>query len=156
MESNYQKKCCVTGHRDIPAERMDYVRESLGKEINLAIADGCNYFISGFAKGVDLMFAEEVSKRIRNDREIFLEAAIPYAGRLDTGDPLFQSLLPYCCRIHVTNQVYDKQCFLDRNLYMIQNSQRLIAVYDGRRRGGTLYTMNRAYGMGKEVRVIRV
>ena len=102
MELNYQKKCCVTGHRDIPAERIDYVRESLEKEIDLAIADGFNYFISGFAKGVDLMFAEKVAERIRSGREIFLEAAIPYAGRLDTGDVMFQNLLPYCCRIHVT------------------------------------------------------
>ena len=35
-------------------------------------------------------------------------------------------------------------------------SQRVIAVYDGRERGGTLFTMRYAHSIGREVREIRV
>ena len=39
---------------------------------------------------------------------------------------------------------------------MAVESQRVIAVYDGRDRGGTLYTMRYAHTLEKEVRVIEV
>ena len=40
--------------------------------------------------------------------------------------------------------------------YMVAESQRVIAVYDGRERGGTLFTMRDAHAAGREVRVIRI
>ena len=45
---------------------------------------------------------------------------------------------------------------MQRNRYMAAESQRVIAVYDGRDRGGTLYTMRYAHTLEKEVRVIEV
>ena len=39
---------------------------------------------------------------------------------------------------------------------MLQKSQRVIAVYDGRKRGGTLYTINRAHSLDRDVRMIRI
>jgi len=43
------KVCCVTGHRDIPAERISYVEQELRREVRAAIEDGYTRFISGFA-----------------------------------------------------------------------------------------------------------
>ena len=156
MDKKSSKICCVTGHRDIPDVKSAYVAEQLAKEIDLAIADGFNYFISGFADGTDLMFAKEIVKRIMDGQELFLEAAIPYAGRLDSKDPVFQVCLTYCCEIHVTSQKYERNCFLERNMYMLLKSQRVIAVYDGRRRGGTLYTINRAHLLDRDVYMIKI
>ena len=34
------KTCCVTGHRDIPAEEMAPVKEALRREIKKAVNDG--------------------------------------------------------------------------------------------------------------------
>ena len=51
------KTCCVTGHRDIPVEKQGFVEEALRREVAAAIEDGYTRFISGFAAGVDLMFA---------------------------------------------------------------------------------------------------
>ncbi len=45
--------CCVTGHRDIPEGKKDFVRSWLAKLIQAAIDGGCTHFISGFAAGVD-------------------------------------------------------------------------------------------------------
>ena len=39
---------------------------------------------------------------------------------------------------------------------MAGQAQRVIAVYDGRERGGTLFTMRYAHTLGKEVRLIKV
>ena len=56
------KTCCITGHRDIPAERIFYVKQELRREVQVAIEDGYTRFISGFAEGTDLMLAAIVAE----------------------------------------------------------------------------------------------
>ena len=111
-----EKTCCVTGHRDIPEDRIAYVEQELRREVLAAIQDGYTRFISGFAEGADLMFAAIVAEQ----------------------------------------KEHAPSCFLERNRYMAGESQRVIAVYDGRERGGTLFTMRYAHSIGREVREIRV
>lgn len=95
------KTCCVTGHRDIPAEKMDFVKEALQREVAAAIEDGYTRFISGFAAGVDLVFAAVIAEAKKKNNGLFLEAAIPYAGRLKTKDKEFHKLLAACDGIKV-------------------------------------------------------
>ena len=35
-----EKTCCVTGHRDIPEDRIAYVEQELRREVLAAIQDG--------------------------------------------------------------------------------------------------------------------
>ena len=65
-----EKTCCVTGHRDIPAEQISNVKKSLEREIEQALEDGFTCFISGFAVGADLLFAEIVAKRIARKLQV--------------------------------------------------------------------------------------
>ncbi len=150
------KVCCVTGHRDIPAERIAYVEQQLRWEVLAAIEAGYTRFISGFAEGTDLMFAAIVAEEKKLHPELFLEAAIPYAGRLKTRNKQFHALLQACDGIKVMCREYTPSCFMQRNRYMVRESQRVIAVYDGRDRGGTLFTLRYAHTLGREIRVIRI
>ena len=75
------KVCCVTGHRDIPTDRAVYVEQALRREVLAAIEDGYTRFISGFAEGTDLMFAAIVAEQKEYIPNLYLEAALPYAGR---------------------------------------------------------------------------
>ena len=150
------KTCCVTGHRDIPKEYLDYVEQELRREVQAAIEDGYTRFISGFAEGADLLFAAIVAEEKTRHPGLFLEAAIPYPGRLKTKDQRFHELLDQCNGVKVVSRTYSKSCFLQRNRYMVAESLRVIAVYDGRERGGTLFTMRDAHAAGREVRVIRI
>ena len=52
-----EKACCVTGHREIPAYKQDYVKRSLEQEVVQALEDGYRVFLTGFAEGTDLLFA---------------------------------------------------------------------------------------------------
>lgn len=151
-----EKTCCVTGHRDISTDHITYVDQALRQEILSAIEDGYTQFISGFAEGVDLMFAAIVVEERERYPDITLEAAIPYAGRLKTKDKRFHELLHACDAIKVECQEYVPSCFMQRNRYMAGQAQRVIAVYDGRERGGTLFTMREAHTLGKEVRLIKI
>lgn len=151
-----EKTCCVTGHRDIPSDKLDYVERELRRELAEAIADGYTHFLSGFAEGVDLLFAALVVEEKARHTELFLEAALPYAGRLKTKDKRFHELLRLCDGIKVESQTYAPSCYMERNRYMVSQSQRVIVVYDGREKGGTLFTMRYAHTLSRDVQVISI
>ena len=150
------KTCCVTGHRDIPADKLGYVEQELRQELQEAVADGYTRFLSGFAEGADLIFAALVAEEKARHPELFLEAALPYAGRLKTKDKRFHELLRLCDGLKVESQIYEPSCYMERNRYMVGQSQRVIAVYDGREKGGTLFTMRYAHSLGRDVRMIAI
>lgn len=147
--------CMITGHRNIPEEKTRYIKEQLRCVILQAIEDGYTHFISGFAHGTDLIFADIVTE-LKESYSITLEAAIPYRNRVKTKDCEFQRLLANCDIVVVHSEEYSPGCFLKRNRIMVQLSSRVIAVYDGREKGGTLATMRCAYVMEKEIHVIKI
>lgn len=147
--------CCVTGHRDIPADKRRFVADELLNEILSAIQEGYTRFISGFAGGVDLMFAEIVAE-LKSEYAITLEAAIPYPGRMKTPDATFQRLIEHCDVVKIHSNEYLSGCYSIRNRYMVDNSERVIAVYDGRKGGGSAQTIRYAEAEGRDVRYIYI
>ena len=145
--------CCVTGHRDIPADKIQYVQMQLRQELLQAIQSGYTHFISGFAAGVDLIFAGIVAD-LKREYPITLEAAIPYPSRMNTPDEVFQCLLKECDIVKVHTDRYSKSCYMVRNRYMIDCSALVIAVHDGRKSGGTAATIKYAHKMERDVREI--
>lgn len=145
--------CCVTGHRNIPADKIQYVQIQLRQELLQAIQSGYTHFISGFAAGVDLIFAGIVAD-LKREYPITLEAAIPYPSRMNTPDEVFQCLLKECDIVKVHTDRYSKSCYMVRNRYMIDCSALVIAVHDGRKSGGTAATIKYAHKMERDVREI--
>ena len=147
--------CCVTGHRNIPADKIQYVQIQLRQELLQAIQSGYTHFISGFAAGVDLIFAGIVAD-LKREYPITLEAAIPYPGRMNTPDEVFQCLLKECDIVKVHTDRYSKSCYMVRNRYMIDCSALVIAVHDGRKSGGTVATIRYANRKGCDLREVRL
>ncbi len=131
------------------------VRERLQQEVLQAAAMGYTHFISGFATGADLLFADIVAE-LKRTYPITLEAAIPYRNRLRTPDLHFQRLIKDCDRVTVLTEKYSKGCFMLRNRYMVDQSSLVLAVYDGRKTGGTAATVKYAQSVGCEAKIIRV
>lgn len=150
------KVCCITGHRNIPAEKIWEVNQQLRQEILDAISQEYKIFLSGFAEECDLMFAAAVSEEKACGLEVSLEAALPYRGRLKTRNPDFHRLIRQCDRVYIVNELYTRSCFEQRNRFMVDRAQRVIAVYDGRKRGGTFFTLQYAQKQGKEIRLISI
>lgn len=149
-----QKVCCVTGPRDISDDKMDYVAKELRAEVAQAIKEEFTIFLSGFADGTDLLFAEVIVEEKSQHPELSLEAAIPYRNRLSAKDEKLQRLLASCDKVYVQQERYAPNCLLNRNRYMVSRSQRVIAVYDGRERGGTAFSIRYARIMNKDVHII--
>ena len=153
-----EKICCVTGHRDIPATQTEYVRKALQKEIDRAIADGYMSFMSGFADGVDLYFADAVAERKKENPALKLYAVIPVRARLKSlkRKPETNALLNACDEIVVIMENYLPSVYAKRNRYLVEHSRRVIAVYDGREKGGTVGTIRLAHTLRREIHEIPV
>lgn len=152
------KTCCVTGHRDLPQKEINRVKAALRKEIERAIADGFTCFMSGFAEGVDQYFAEIVLEMRRSNPDLELVAVIPYQKRLDNLQKKKRTykMLETCADIIVIREEYQPSVYSHRNRYMVEHSDRVIAVYDGREKGGTVGTIRFTHVLKKELREIPV
>lgn len=153
-----EKTCCVTGHRDIPVEQIDAVKYALRREIIKAVSDGYTGFMTGFADGVDQYFAEMVIKLQEDFPNLRLIAVLPYQKRVDGLESREQTkaLLHACADVVVIQEEYRPNVYAKRNRYMVEHSDRVIAVYDGREKGGTVNTIRLTHNMKKELREIPV
>ena len=70
-----EKACGVTGHRDLPDNQIENIKLNLRREIDKAITDGYTSFLSGFAEGADLLFAEIVVEKCKENPLLRLEAS---------------------------------------------------------------------------------
>lgn len=157
------KTCCCTGHRpkgfpfkygiDMPKHNA-YLQE-LEQKIELAITHyNVTNFISGMAIGADMDFAEIVLK-LRNKYPITLECAIPCPDQTlkwNEKDKLrYESILTNANKVNVVSERYTPECMLKRNRYMVDNSELVIAVFNGIQKGGTWYTIKYAKNKNKVI-----
>jgi len=61
-----------------------------------------------------------------------------------------------CNEVGCHSDKYNPGVFSKRNRWMVSEPQRVIAVYDGRERGGTAQTMRLASAAGLELHIIEV
>lgn len=146
--------CCVTGHRKISREKLESLRAPLAAAIRAAYDRGCRHFVSGYAEGADLLFAQLVVELRQEDPTVRLEAAIPHSDRLKSRDKEFQRLLKESDERQVFAQGYDVSSYQKRNEYMVDKSQLVIALYDGGHSGGTYNTVRYARRLGRELQVL--
>ena len=153
-----RRACCITGHRDIPAQQIGYVKDALHHEIDKAIVDGYTYFMSGFGEGVEQLFAEIVIHKKEYNPILQLIAVLPYRKRLETLQKKERTklLLERCADVIVIREEYIPCVYSHRNRYMVENSDRVIAVYDGREQGGTVNAIRFTHELRKELREIPV
>ena len=130
------KTCCVTGHRDLPAGKLPEITAALSAEIDRAIAEGFDSFFSGFAEGVDLLFAQLV---VQKAASIPAFASWPPSPSGNASSASHPSPKPPLCltpapRSTSSASTYHDGVYRDRNRFMVDRSQLVIAVYDGRGR----------------------
>ena len=152
------KTCCFTGHRPgkLVADESE-IRAWLRQEINRAVNSNFNTFICGMADGVDVWAALEVLALRKNNPEIRLVSAVPFRGMdksSQCGDiSLFNKIISESDYVHYICDYYTRWCFLARDRWMVDRSERVIAVFNGSK-GGTAYTLEYARNKGREIVVV--
>lgn len=125
-----KKTCYVTGHRNLPQRKINYVKAALRREIDRAVADGYTCFISGLGEGVEQYFAEIVLERKKENPALELIAVIPYRKRLDSLNEKGRTykMLEACSEVVVVQEEYHPSVYSRRSRYMAERSDRMIAV----------------------------
>lgn len=170
MEKSY-KKCCFTGHRpkSLPWGYNDKDIRCVSfkaklKEILLkAIDKGYNFFISGMAEGLDT-YALEVLLEIKDEHkknklplDIIIEGAIPCLDQdkkwSASAQGKYKELLSKLDKKTIISESYTPTCMIDRNNYMISQTELVIACYSSGY-GGTYSTIAKAKKQGKKLIII--
>jgi uncharacterized phage-like protein YoqJ len=164
----FERTCCFTGHRPnhLPLKGDEgksweiACNAVLIAQVEQAWQDGYRRFLTGMAPGGDMMWAEAVLACRMVHPDIILSAVIPcktqtkgwkeadkrrYDTILSSIDPKYQVLI---------QQEYDRGCMLRRDRYMVAQSQRIVALYDGVSKGGTKYTLEYALSQGLDAVII--
>ena len=147
------KVCCFTGHR--PEKILaspEEVKASLKAEIEKAIHDGYTTFISGGARGVDLWSAGFVLEEKKQHPELKLVMAIPFPEFERNWDNqktqsqndrrgsvvwniVYKNIIEQADEVVYISEQYSKECFQKRNMWMVDRSDLVIAVYNGHASG---------------------
>ena len=148
-------RCCFTGHRPQYLKRpQEEIQADLEKAIYRAIQEGYTTFITGMARGVDIMAGEIVYRLKDRFPQLKLIAAVPFAGFEDLWGPYwkvrYKMLLERADYVKYISSGYSMDVFEVRNHWMVDKSAKVIAVFNGRR-SGTMFTIK--YAQKKNVPV---
>ena len=146
--------CCFTGHRPeklIQSETV--ISNALLAETRRAVSDGFTFFLSGMARGVDI-WAAEIVLHLRNaGSPIQLLCAIPYEGFEQRWSAVwrerYRAILRLANQVEYISPCYSRSCFQKRNIWMVDQSSLVVAVYNGLP-GGTRNTIEYAQNQGIE------
>ena len=167
MNDAYEKlkSACFTGHRSqkLPwrfnenDERFAAMKETLRAEILKAVRGGFKIFYCGMAIGFDTACAETVLELKAEYPELKLIGALPcekQEARWSAKDrKKYAELLTRLDGVRRIYGEYTAECMMERNRFMVDNSQLLIALYNGRA-GGTKSTIEYAQRQGLDVVII--
>lgn len=164
------KSAAFTGHRtsklphDLVNERLDKLIRKLKTAIYTLYQDGYTVFYSGMCQGVDLWAAKCVLELKRVRPEVKLICAIPFSSHASlvkgADKLLYDEILNGADESVILKNTVSRsempRAFNDRNRYMIEHSDALIAVYDLKsgQTGGTANTIKMAQNKGMRIILI--
>ena len=148
-------RCCFSGHRPEKLNEPEAeIKQWLSEQIDSAIAAGYTTFISGCAMGVDIWAAQIVFQKKQQNPSLRLIAATPWPGFSNKWSIDWQAqysdLLKNADLIIPVSNHYHKSVFQQRNEWMVDHSNRVIAYFNGAP-GGTKNTIDYAASKGIEV-----
>jgi len=163
------KSCCFTGHRPKALPWKDNENDircaALKSKIrftveNLIVEQGFARFISGMAQGADMLCAEIILALKNIYPHVKLECAVPnhaFASAWPAADTRrYASILTRADDIKFISEKksYSISDLMLRNIYMVDSSDIIIAVYINGESGGTLNTINYAESKNKKIIII--
>lgn len=153
-------KICVTGHRptklygyDISNEKYTQLKNNFKK---ILIEYNCDEAITGMALGADTVFALAVLELKNEGYNIKLHCAIPCKGQtstwVDSNDiKRYYDIIAKADIVKfVSEKSYKPYLMQKRNEYMVDNSDLVIAVWDGSS-GGTKNCVDYAQSNNKTI-----
>ena len=118
--------CFFTGHRKLPADKIEHIITRLDSEIDRLIKLGVTDFISGGALGFDQIAASLIVAKKEMGHNIRLIFALPCKNQdkdwTAEQKQLYRSLLSEADEVRYISEEYTADCMKKRNYYMVDNS----------------------------------
>lgn len=156
-----EKVCCFTGHRpnsfpwkdNIKDPRLYILLKRIEQAVDTALSLNVRRFICGNALGVDTWAAQIVLGKKKLNPEIYLEIALPFLTHNSDSPVCIEIQKEADCTHVVATERNRTAAFFQRNKYMVDHSDLIIAVYDDQknRRSGTQKTLEMAKKKGLEI-----
>ena len=155
MNDKRQHRCCFTGHRP---NKLDYseseIKLLLETAIDNAISDGYVTFITGMAEGVDIWAAEIVLKKKKENKDLHLICAVPHPEfkkrRSQYEIERYENIIKNADYVTTISDNYYRACYQKRNVWMVDHSSLVIAVFNGTA-SGTKNTVDYARKVGVHI-----
>lgn len=156
-------KCAITGLRDIKyfeENKLKRIKECTLKVIHLLHTKyNVDTFFCGMALGADLMAASEILKyKEAFNKKIEIIPTIPCLTQTkawgEKDKMKYKNILKMSQTPVIISEKFTNTCMLDRNKYMVDHSDILLGIYDGRQNGGTKYTIDYALKNKKKIILI--
>lgn len=133
--------CVFTGHREL---EKDFSLKQLKRLIETLILKGVSSFYCGMAEGFDLFASKTVISLKKKYPHIQLIACIPCLNQekyfSSENKKLYVKMLSTCDEKVILSPSYHKGCMLNRNKYMVDRCDCMIA-YCKKDTGGTAFTV---------------
>lgn len=152
-----KRTCSFTGHRNLGADEISYLKVRLEQTIEALIARGYQYFETGGALGFDTLAAESVLALRKVHRQVKLIVVIPcptQTYRWRTSDVLrYEKILSLADEVFCISPQYTYSCMHMRNRRLVNDSTVCVAYLRASSvgSGGTSYTVDYAKRMGVRV-----
>ena len=160
------KSCAFTGHRptrfsfgyDEDDEKCLEVQRTMEEQIEEMIAAGVTDFYSGMALGADIWAAEIVLDLKDKHPNLKLIAVLPCETQANGWTmkqrERYYGTLEVCDEVVTLQKKYTPSCMFERNRYLVDHAEHLLAVYDGGTKGGTAYTIKYAKQKRRHIIII--
>lgn len=149
----YENTCCFTGHRNIALTDFK-ITGRLEENIELLIAKGVKYFISGGALGFDTLASNAVIKLKGKYPDIELILALPCQDQdkywCKKDKEMYSAIKKKAVKVHYITSQYMMGCMHERNRFMVDHSKWCIC-YLNKNSGGTAYTVSYAAKKGLSI-----
>ena len=142
-----EKTCCFTGHRHIPAAKVETVKKRLEATVSSLYQQGVCYFGAGGALGFDTLAALTVLNLRKTCPGIKLILVLPCLtqtkGWAKKDVDQYELIKAQADKIVYTAQAYSPGCMHKRNRHLVDHSG-VCVCYLTRKTGGTAYTVDYA------------
>ena len=160
-------KLSFTGHRpeslpfgdDESSAASVRMKDMIYNEIKNCAANSYDTFLNGGARGGDIIFAEQVLlvKAIEYPN-IRLITVVPHEGQANSWSEAWREryfrIHEFSTEVITLASRYSRDCYHVRNRYLVDNADKLLALYNGGATGGTAYTVKYAHEKNREIIVI--
>lgn len=153
--NNRDVTVCFSGHRILKDPKSE-IEAKLEIAIRECIDSGSEVFMTGGALGVDTLAAWTVIRLKTEYPHIQLVLALPCPTEEQSikwtakQKNEYQQIIEQADEVRILSDVYTKDCMLERNDYMVDNSSKMV-YYLRYNRGGTKHTVKYAQSKGIEL-----